>query len=184
MQVKKIGSKQNFSPATVKSDAEKVELMRIYNPSLQVRYTDNADRCVMGKAPTLAAVKRDYGEQTVLDWLTIQLLDYEKFCSVRDEAVTDENVRRQMVELILGDFFYLKLSEIMLFLRWLKTGKYGELYGRINPQSIFRALRQFCRDRSEIIWRVENERRQKQDEIERQKAMTRRQHEAYKLEKK
>ena len=158
--------------------------MRLYNPSMLVWYTNNEDRCVTGKAPTLAAVKIDYGEQTVLDWLTIQLLDYEKFCSVRDEAVTDENVRRQMAELILGDFYYLKLSEIMLFLRWLKTGKYGDLYGRINPQSIFRALRQFCRDRGEIIWRVENEQRQKRDEMERQKAITRSQYEANKLEKK
>jgi hypothetical protein len=150
-------SGQSCSLATVRSDAEKVKLMQLYNPAMQVKYTANIERCVCGKAPTLSKVRREYGRQCVMDWLRVQLLDYERYSSVKDEATTDAAVRDEMAGLILTDFSYLKLTEVMLFLKWLKTGKYGELYGRINPQNFFCKLRQFEQERGVILDRYENE---------------------------
>lgn len=165
-------SRQNCSPATVKSDEQKVALMRVYNPAMQVKYGSHPERCIMGTAPSLAKIRKEYGEQVALDWLRVELNDYQNFVAVKDENETPQEVLDEMAALVLSDFYFLKLSEVMLFFKWLKTGRYGEIYGRINPTSFFRALRSFQRDRGEIIARVENERRMARYEAESKRSVT------------
>lgn len=129
---------------------------------MQIVYTQQPARCSMGKAPTLAAVCHEYGAQTALDWLRIELSDYQHFVSVKDEAVTEKAVIDDMSALILADYYYLKLPELMLFFRRLKTGRYGELYGRISPQNFFTALRRFLDDRADIIDKAFADRRSRE----------------------
>lgn len=166
------GYKKSCSPDTVKSDEEKVNLMRLYNPAMQVKYGSYPARCVMGKAPTLAKVRKEYGEQVALDWLKVQINDYQNFVAVKGENELPDETEREMAALILGDWYFLKMTEIMLFFRWLKTGRYGELYGRINPQTFFCKLREFVRERNEIIYREENERRKKEEILHASKTIT------------
>lgn len=146
--------------------------MRTYNPAMQVKYGSYPARCVMGKAPTLANVRKEYGEQVALDWLKVQINDYQNFVAVKDENELPDEVEREMAALILGDWYFLKMTEIMLFFRWLKTGRYGELYGRINPQSFFCKLREFVKDRNNIIFHEEGEKRQREDEESRKKSVS------------
>lgn len=114
-------------------------------------------RCVKGSAPTLAVVRRDYGEQVAVDWLAIELNDYQNFVGVKEEGKATFDVVSELSKMILGRYYYLKLSEIMLFLQKLKYGDYGEMYGRIDAVRILRALRLFITDRNEIIDRHEQE---------------------------
>lgn len=166
------GYKKSCSPATVKSDEEKVNLMRLYNPAMQVKYCSYPARCVMGKAPTLAKVRKEYGEQVALDWLKVQINDYQNFVAVKGENELPDETEREMAALILGDWYFLKMTEIMLFFRWLKTGRYGELYGRINPQSFFCKLLEFVKDRNNIIFHEESEKRKLEDEESRKKSVS------------
>lgn len=146
--------------------------MATYSPSMQVKFGSYPARCIMGKAPTLAKVKKEYGEQVALDWLRIEINDYQHYVAVKDEAVIEADVATEMAAFILADWYWLKLSEVMLFFRWLKTGKYGELYGRINPQSFFVKLRSFVKDRNDIIFHEESEQRRKADEESRKNAIS------------
>ena len=114
-------------------------------------------RCIKGKAPTLAVVRRDYGEQVAVDWLAIELNDYQNFVGVKEEGKATFDVINELSKMILGRYYYLKLSEIMLFLQKLKYGDYGEMYGRIDAVRILRTLRQFITDRNEIIDRHDQE---------------------------
>lgn len=139
---------------------------------MQVKFGSYPARCIMGKAPTLAKVKKEYGEQVALDWLRIEINDYQHYVAVKDEAVIEADVATEMAAFILADWYWLKLSEIMLFFRWLKTGRYGELYGRINPQTFFCKLREFVRERNDIIFREENKRRIEEEMLQAKKAIT------------
>ena len=164
--------RRNLSTATVKSNNDKVNLMRLYNPAMQAKYGSYPVRCVMGKAPTLAMVRREYGEQVALDWVRVQLNDYQNFVAVKDDSELPSEVADEMATLILTDWYYLKMTEIMLFFRWLKTGRYGELYGRINPQSFFVKLREFVQDRNNIIFDADSEKRHKEMEKASAEAIT------------
>lgn len=124
----------------------------------------------MGKAPTLGRVMNEYGEQVALDWLRVQINDYQNYVAVKDGNELTDETEKELAALILADWYYLKLTEIMLFFRWLKTGQYGELYGRINPQSLLCKLRAFVKDRNDIIFHEESEQRQREFEECRKKA--------------
>lgn len=141
--------------ATSKTKEEARELLGKFNPSLQSKCYANPIRCVKGSAPTLAVVRRDYGEQVAVDWLAIELNDYQNFVGVKEEGKATFDVVSELSKMILGRYYYLKLSEIMLFLQKLKYGDYGEMYGRIDAVRILRALRLFITDRNEIIDRHE-----------------------------
>lgn len=126
----------------------------------------------MGNAPTLAKVRKEYGKQTALDWLRVQINDYQNYVAVKDDNEMPTEVANEVAALILADFYYLKMTEIMLFFRWLKTGRYGELYGRINPQTFFCKLRDFVRERNDIIFHEENKRRLEEEMLQAKKAIT------------
>jgi hypothetical protein len=139
---------------------------------MQVKYGSYPARCIMGKAPTLAKVRKEYGEQVALDWIRVQLNDYQNFVAVKEENELPKELADEMAALISSDWYWLKMTEIMLFFRWLKTGRYGELYGRINPQTFFCKLREFCTDRNNIIFDEESKERRKEIEKSIKEAIT------------
>ena len=129
--------------AISKSKEEAKELLEKFNPSVQRNCYAYPERCVRGNAPTLAVVGRDYGEQVAVDWLTIELNDYQNFVGVKEENKATFDVVCELSKMILGRYYYLKLSELMLFFQKLKYCYYGEMYGCVHAVRILRALRSF-----------------------------------------
>lgn len=159
-----------------KSKEEAKELLEKFNPSVQHRCYAYPERCVSGNAPTLAVVNRDYGELVAVDWLTIELNDYQNFIGVKEENKATLDVVCELSRMILGRYYFLKLSELMLFFLKLKYGDYGEMYGCIDAVRILRALRSFVSERNIIIDRLEQAEREKKREEERKNAIS---HEEY-----
>lgn len=159
-----------------KSKEEAKELLEKFNPSVQHRCYAYPERCVSGSAPTLAVVNRDYGELVAVDWLTIELNDYQNFIGVKEENKATLDVVCELSRMILGRYYFLKLSELMLFFQKLKYGDYGEMYGCIDAVRILRALRSFLSERNIIIDRLEQAEREKKREEERKNSIS---HEEY-----
>ena len=155
-----------------KSDREAVELLEKFNPSLQYKCYAHPERCVSGSAPTLAEVNRDYGEQVVVDWLIIELNDYQGFVGVKEENKIKLDVVCELARMMLGRYYFLKLPELMLFFQKLKYGDYGEMYGCVDAVRILRALRSFVFDRSIIIDKLEQEERERKQEEDRKNAIS------------
>lgn len=133
---------------------------------------DNPERCVCGNAPTLAAVSRDYGTQVAVDWLTIELNDYQNFVGVREDNKASLDVIRELSQMIIKRYYYLKLSELMLFFVRMKYGDYGELYGSVDAVRILRALRVFVNERNGMIDRIEQAEHAKQWEAHKRNAVS------------
>lgn len=163
---------QGTSLATIKTKNEALRLLNTYNPSEQSRFAKYPERCVMGTAPTLAEVRKDYGVGVVMDWLKIELNDYQNFVGVKEDNKMALDSVEELCQMIVNRYYYLKLSEFMLFLNKMKYGDYGEVYGTIDPVRILRSLRSFVDDRNTIIDRVEQRRREEEDERSRKNAVT------------
>lgn len=159
-------SRRNSCSVTVRSDSEKAELLKTFDPSLQVMCGGHPVNSIMCAIPTLARVRAEYGEQTALDWLRLELNDYQNFVSVKGENELSDDVIKVTATLILQEYHYLKLSEVMLFFYRLKAGCYGELYGRINPQNLMCRLREFDDWRRDVLYKEQKRR----DDIEREAA--------------
>lgn len=155
-----------------KSKEEVKELLEKFNPSLQYKCYSHPERCVSGSAPTLAEVNIDYGEQVAVDWLKIELNDYQNFVGVKEENKATFDVVCELSKMILGRYYYLKLSELMLFFQKLKYGDYGEMYGCVDAVRILRALRSFVFDRNIIIDKLEQAERERKQEEDKKNAIS------------
>ena len=107
-----------------------------------------------------------------MDWLKIELNDYQNFVGVKEENKATFDVVCELSKMILGRYYFLKLSELMLFFQKMKYGDYGEMYGCVDAVRILRALRAFVVERNIIIDRLEQGERERKQEEERKNAIS------------
>lgn len=124
-------------------------------PQAQYQLCKNSEWCIFGDSPTLASLNKDYGERAAELWLVPQLTDLAIFSNCK-EMLTSEQIK-SLASLIVAEFYYLKMSELMLFFYKFKTGLYGLMYGAVAPMSIMRALKQFLLYRNEEYERRDRE---------------------------
>ena len=172
---------KTLCPDTRKSQEETRQLLQKFSPTLQPKCYAYPERSICGTAPTLAVVRRDYGEQVAVDWLTIQLNDYQNFVGVKEENKLPIDTLKSLSAMILGRYYFLKLSELMLFLQKLKYGDYVEMYGIVDAVKILKALRLFMEDRAILIDRAEQKRKEAERESYARRAVS---YEKYKQMKK
>jgi len=154
---------QSLSSACLeKTAAEASELLLRYNPSYQMEICDDEKLCITGDYPTLAEVKRDYGKKIPIAWLIPQLQNLSWYCGVRDKL--DQRQLEECAYIIATEFWHLKVSEIMLFFHRFKAGRYGKLFGTIDPLMICRSLREFVKERDNAIDEYEHEENRKKFE--------------------
>lgn len=147
-----------------KTKDDAVRLMTTFNPSRQCEFGMYPERCIMGKAPTLAVIRRDYGAEISRKWLVIEIGDFNNFVGISEEKKMSLEVMKSLADMIMSRYYYLKLSEVMLFFMRLKYGDYGEMYGSVDAVRILSAMRKFITQRNSIIIQEE------QKEYERQMA--------------
>ena len=134
------------------------KLMAAYTPNLQELMTRDASLVFLGSAPQLGVVVGAFGRGVAASWLKLQLLDLSEFAGQRDKLS-----RRQMDEttaLILAEYGSYKLTELMLFFRRFKLGRYGKFYGAVDPLVILSALAEFAGERENALRLYAEERSQ------------------------
>ena len=139
--VRRYGSKDSF--------------LSTFGVSQQTRHTADPMRCVNGSAPTVIEVNNAYGAGTAEAWLIFQLGELSEFAGARDKLSAPQI--RQLASLIVSEYYWLKVTEIELFIRRLKLGRYGRFYGTVDPMVITEQLRVFLRERAELIDMYEQE---------------------------
>lgn len=131
------------------TETQQMRFLSEFNPDRQCDICTSYSNAVLGQYPTLAQVRIAYGENMPSAWLVPQLVDLSEFCGCRDKI--NDTQMRQLAKMISQDFYYLKISELMLFFRWMKSGKYGHFYGSVDPMRIMCALREFLSERNDIL---------------------------------
>lgn len=140
------------------------------SPAVQSDIAVNPYNCMFGNYPTLSQLRKDYGKNAPLAWLIPQLKDLSEFCGVKDKITTEQ--LQSLAKVITSEFGYLKTSEVMLFLHLMKSGRYGQFYGAIDPMKITTAIRTFLTDRNDYFYRLEQKRRERKQDEARQGAVT------------
>lgn len=154
----------------VKRYGDRQQFMLTFTCDHEREYCRHAERCVLGKAPTLNQVNAAYGSNTSTAWLVPLLYDVSEFCGCKDKLT-----KRQLEELayiITVGYGYLKVTEVMLYCWWFKSGRYGRFYGSVDPMVITTTLRDFIRDRNALIVREEGETEAARQEEWKAKAIT------------
>ena len=150
--------------AVIRNYRSDAEFLALFNPDMQVAYTRDVARAFRGTAPSLGLVARAFGSYTRDNWLDVQLTDLAVFSGCKDKL--SERQVEQLIGIIAEEYGYMKVTELMYFFRRFKTGEYGKFYGAVDPITITCALKEFARERLEILRQLEQaekERRQKSD---------------------
>lgn len=132
-------------------------IFTIFNPDEQERFGVHPERCVIGTAPTLQTIVREYGEKAALRWLYGQILEYNRWVGVREKnKICDGTVIKKLAILMLGEHQNYKLTDVMLFFCKLKKGDYEKMYGFVDATKIMSAYKSFDKDRQKIKWAALN----------------------------
>lgn len=160
-------SKPSTQCRNLQSSEYKALLVK-FNPSAQMRLCGDAKNCVTGNYPTLADIRKRYGQSA--GCLVPHLAELAVFCGCKDKLSEQQLV--SLSAMLATEYHYLKISEFMLFFWWFKLGRYGKFYGTVDPMVITTAFRDFLSDRAEVIAAEEDKARQKQLESARENAIT------------
>lgn len=97
----------------------------------------------------LGFIAREGGEQVIQDFLSLCIVDYLEYLTLGDNNTMGANQIRQTVELILEepDFRSMMIEDYKLFFNQAKKGMFGQIYGRVDGQTIITWLRQYLEDR-------------------------------------
>ena len=139
---KRIGEGEGF-PKTKK------ELLLKYHVNNSVTITNDQPYCIFGNVPTLWEANNIYGKGTAEEWLVYQFSDLSEFAGVSKKINSQQLL--QMAQLMVADFGYLKMTEVMLFIRHFKVGRYGTFYGNVDPLVIMDSVRKFLVERNDTI---------------------------------
>ena len=122
------------------------QFLERFNPEAQFEVVKNDFFCYFGNVPTLAHLNTAYLSNTAQQWLVAQLFDLSEFVGARDKL--NDNQLRQLAQIIVTQYPYLRVTELMLFFYNFKLGKYAEFYGTVDPLAITKSLREFMVERN------------------------------------
>lgn len=136
-------------------------LLQKANPSKQHWVANNTNEAFFGDFPTLGQL-RSLGDNTPIMWLIPQLVNLSEYCGAKNKLSSEQ--LEDLASVISTEFYFLKISELMLFFHYFKAGRYGEFYGSIDPITITKAIRRFVKERGHVI--DEHERAEKRKRLE------------------
>lgn len=148
---------------------EREQFLVTFNPSYQMKVCGNAEECFFGDYPTLGQLK-GYGNNAPMLWLIPQLQNLSEYCGVKEKLTQTQLAELSFI--ISNEYYYFKISELMLFVYRFKAAKYGTFYGMVDPLVITKALKEFARERTEAYERRDKEIRERKMEEDRQKDIT------------
>lgn len=169
-------SSDPLSPTQIQTLRKANSFLHEYSPNKQELICGNRKLCFFGDFPTLAKLSQDFGPNVPSAWLVPQLTDLSEFCGCKQKFTAFQ--MKQCALIIAQTYYYLKVSELMLFFYQFKQGRYGQFYGAIDPIKIMSALQDFRRERFDAISDYENEQREQKAALE-PKGISRQQHEAH-----
>lgn len=156
MQMKLLGVSNKDLTFPKSNDFE--EFKNIYSPTNQLAVISNRSACFFGHYPTLDQINMHYNSYVAQDWLIDQLVDFNCY-SIELEPM-DSNQLETLSFMIVDKFGYLKVTELLLFFYEMKSGTYGNFFGKMTPMRIMEFLHSFV----EVTRKEANEKRFKDAE--------------------
>ena len=99
-------------------------------------------------AKHLATLRKD-DEKTIKVNLTALVIELCSIYKVDEIKNISDNEIKEIVNIILSDYFFLKWEDMLLFLKNAKMGKYGKIYGSLDMPTFFQMLETYCENRSQ-----------------------------------
>lgn len=148
------------------------EFLALFTPELQTLAAREWEKVYTGTAPALSTVAYGYSQDTAIVWLCLQLENLNLFAGVKEKMPVSR--QKELAALILTEYGYLKVSELLLFFHRLKCGRYGRFYGSVDALFISSSLLSYLGERRQEQSRIreQHERQQSKPSVASPTAIT------------
>jgi len=120
-----------------------------FSKDIQPVVAANPERAYLGMAPSLTTVANAYNRDVLITWIMAQMENLNDFVGVNRKLTIAQ--MEELANIIAVECHYLKVTEFHLFLHRMKSGRYGQFFGAVDPVRIMGGLTQFLDERiSEI----------------------------------
>lgn len=127
------------------------ELLSIYNPDKQTEYCTQRERCIVGVAPRMKEVMEVHGTKIAETWLSIQLFNLSEYFGCKEKL--DKMQIDFLSKSLAWEYRGLRLTEFMLVFYDMKMGKYGKMFGAVDPCTISEAFDKYHRgERQKVLY--------------------------------
>lgn len=145
---------------------DKQEIVKFNTLPENYKHVKTVALAINDKCDSLAAIRKKAGKNISLNIIKIWIVNLNDFLNISrkmNPAQID-----QTSELIYDEFYYLKISDIALLMKRIKTGHYGQFYESIDGMKIMEMFYQYAQERINGILdnseREENELKYKNNE--------------------
>lgn len=119
---------------------------------------ENRLRCFSAPVATLSELAKIYSETLTEVWLRVQIRDLAEFSGVKDKPTIEQI--SDVARVIIAEFHYLKITELMVFFQMFKSGKFGKFYGAVDGLVITEGIWEFLDYRTEQLRIIERRRQE------------------------
>ncbi|MBR1527095.1 MAG: hypothetical protein IJ640_10645 [Prevotella sp.] len=129
------------------------QCIKYFDYKNQFAFVKNELACYFGDFPTLENLNSAYTSTTAQQCIVLHLTDLSEFVGAKEKLNNFQ--MRQLADIIVMKYSFLRITELMLFCFNFKLGKYAEFYGTVDPLAIMKSLREFMRERNNAIYNYE-----------------------------
>lgn len=135
------------------------QVVKAYNPTLQAgvmaAFPTILEAHHAKNVPAIVHLAQAYDENVAVRWIQDQLLQVNEFAGVKSK-LSDMQLNELAIQIRL-EYGHLNLFEFILFCARLRSGRYENFYGSVDPMRMLKSLDAFCSDRRAEIWREAQE---------------------------
>jgi hypothetical protein len=148
-----------------------VQCIKTFDHTKQISFVRDETFCYFADVPTLEQMNTAYTTTTAQQCLIFHLADLSEFAGAKEKM--NNNQLRQLADIIVTRYPYLRITELMLFFYKFKLGEYEEFYGTVDPMAITKSLKEFIRERNVFKYRKEQEFQAEKERRSRARAVSR-----------
>lgn len=141
--------------------AGNIERIReMFNPLHQARLCRNTNEVFSRNYPALATLGKLYGQTEVETIVALHIHNLSEYTGVKDKLTPRQ--MHEIASIIVSEYGYLTITEIIYFFYLFKAGRFGKFYGVVDGLVITNALRDYMEIRNENLDRLEQLRKKAQ----------------------
>jgi len=122
-----------------------------YSPKNCFKYSGKLKKisdAINSKAPTLASIKKERGQEITNSLIILWLLYLNKLLDLKN-PMNEEQIDL-CAETILTDFYVLKISDLTFIFKEIVSGKHGKFYERLSISDILNIFTNYFNERCEV----------------------------------
>jgi hypothetical protein len=121
------------------------DLLKFNTTPNNFKHVKTVSLAVNDKSDSLAKIRKKAGKKVSLSIIKVWLINLNDFLNISRKM--NQVQIEETADLLYDEFYYLKISDIALLMKRIKTGHYGQFYESIDGMKLMEMFYQYAQER-------------------------------------